>query len=136
MTSIGLKVIFNGNCREAVAFYAQAFGQELPPISTYAEQESFEPDFQVSDYMKSRVRSAVLHIAGNPIEFCDTPDAFGLVCGNNMQLTVTCENPGEAKRAFERLSEGGEVEVAFHLAEGRYYGALTDRYHTDWLIRA
>lgn len=136
--ALGISIIFDGNCREAVSFYAKVFEQELPPFLTYAQAEcdASNPNMQVPDRMRQRVKSTVLNIADTPIEFCDTPDAFGHACESNVQLTVLCEDPGGAKQVFNRLSDGGEVEVDFHLAEGRYYGVIKDQFHTGWIIKA
>lgn len=135
--SVGIKLIFAGNCQEAVSFYAKAFEQDIPDFLTYAGWKSNDPNYLVSDKMRSRVRSTIMNIAGSSVELCDTPDGYGFICGNNMQLTVTYENPDEARAVFDRLSEAGQVDAVFQQThDGRYYGLVEDRFQISWAIQA
>ena len=131
-------ISFDGNCREAVTFYAKLFGQDTPRFLTYDEGgASLGPDRQVSNIMKSRVLSTSLHIADAVVEFCDSPDAFGFIRGNHMFLTVTYENPDEAEIVFDLLSDQGYVDVPFSRTQGgNYYGSVEDRFHTCWIIKS
>jgi PhnB protein len=42
---VAVYINFNGNCREAVQFYADVFNTEKPESMTFAEMQP-DPDFQ------------------------------------------------------------------------------------------
>ena len=42
--AINIYINFNGNCREAVEFYAQVFGTKAPKIMTYQELVDYPVD--------------------------------------------------------------------------------------------
>lgn len=135
---VSVSVMFDGNCREAVSFYADVFEQECPAFLTYAQGGALpNPDFQVSGSMQSRVRQAVVHIEGTPVRFCDTPEAFCFSHGSGVALTLTYENPQEARIIFDRLSKGGSVDIPFQQTQdGKYYGLVEDQFRISWVIQA
>ncbi len=137
LMAFSISISFNGNCRQAVAFYAKVFEQDISSILTYgAGAASFLPDVQASPQMKSRIMSAPLCIAGTTVEFCDTPSAFGFNQGNNIFLTVCYEEPHEAKKIFDRLSEDGEIYIPFSKIQENYYGILEDKFNLCWIVKA
>lgn len=136
--SFNLSINFNGNCREAVAFYAKVFGQEEPYILTYAEGDaSFDPNFIVSEKMKDWVMFTQLEISGTIFEFSDMPDTFEFIRGNSMHLTLTFTDIEEAKNIFSHLSENGQVAVPFSEISGQgFYGMLGDQFGIGWIVKA
>ena len=54
-------IIFNGNCREAVEFYAQVFETEKPQIMTFGESPS-DPKFPLPEEAKDLVMHTRLNI--------------------------------------------------------------------------
>ena len=52
--TIDAYLVFNGNCREAAKFYAQAFETEKPQIMTFGESHS-DPSFQIPEEAKDLV---------------------------------------------------------------------------------
>lgn len=132
--SFSISVIFNGNCREAVTFYASVFEQDNPAFVTYADRP-LNKGFQVSDKMKSRVMKADLNIEGTLVEFCDTADAFGFDRGNGVCLNITYKDLEKANIIFDRLSQEGQVEIPFNnICKDKYYGRVEDKFRTSWVI--
>lgn len=67
-------VNFNGNCREAVNFYAQVFGLEEPAIMTYGEAP-LDSQMLVTEEIKYLVMHTSLTIFGTVVMFMDiTPE--------------------------------------------------------------
>lgn len=134
--SFCVTIQFNGNCREAVTYYAKVFGQPVPSILTYEHGEALlSSEFQIPAKMKSCVMQSRLYIEGTPVEFCDTPDTFGFCKGENMFLNVTYKKYDKANRVFDLLSQDGEVDVPFvQMKDGMYFGMLKDRFHVRWNI--
>ncbi len=135
--SFSLSINYDGNCRDAVTFYAKVFEQEVPSFLTYAEGEVLLSSVnQIPEKMKSRVMRTCLNIAGTPVEFYDIPDTFGFFQGNNMVLNISCKDAKKAKKIFELLSENGAVDIPYtQIKDGRYYGMLEDKFHMHWMIK-
>jgi len=133
-----MSINFNGNCREAVLFYAGVFHQEVPHFLTYSEGDtSFDPNFQVSEDMKDLIMNTSLNIAGTIVEFSDMPDTFEFIRGNSMFLTVICQDPEEARKVFVQLSENGQAAVPFSQIPGQgWYGMVSDKYQLGWILKA
>ena len=127
--NFSIDLIFNGNCREAVTFYAKVFGQETTHFTTYGESDtSFDPNVQMSEKGKTLIRSTSLNIAGSVVLFHDMPDNFEFIRGNNFGVVVSYDNTDEAKAVFDHLSENGQVFVPFTEIPGQgKFGLLVDR---------
>lgn len=91
--SFSVFVNFNGNCREAVMFYATVFNQAMPVFFTYGEVDtSFDPNVQMSEEGKKLVMDTSLSIMGTTVGFSDMPDNFEFIRGNSMMLAITCSS--------------------------------------------
>ncbi|MDL2237634.1 VOC family protein [Christensenellaceae bacterium OttesenSCG-928-K19] len=136
--SFSVFINFNGNCREAVTFYADVFGQPLPYFLTYGEGDaSFDKNVQVSEKSKDRIMNTGIMIAGTMVGFSDMPENFDFVRGNSMMLSITYDAMDIAEEAFTRLSENGDVHVEFDFVPGQgHYGMLTDQFGLTWAIRS
>lgn len=61
--SVDVYINFNGNCREAVEFYAEVFGTEKPQIMTFGEAPP-PPEFALPEEAKNLVMHTRLNISG------------------------------------------------------------------------
>lgn len=125
---------FDGNCREAVEFYAKVFHSEKPQIMRYGDAPS-NPDFPIPDDVKDRVIHTFLKIKGSTVMFSDVPPGMPLTEGNNISLVVGLQNKDEMKAIFNQLKDGGKVRM--ELGEtfwSPYYGMLTDRFGIGWQL--
>ena len=66
----------------------------------------------------------------------DVPRGMGTVtAGNNCYVCLSPDSLGEAKRVFDGLSGGGEVEMPFDKQFwGDYFGSFTDKYGIRWMV--
>lgn len=133
-----LSICFNGTCREAVAYYAKLFELEPPKFMTYGEMDtSFDPNVQMSESGKEKISHAELNIGGVNIAFCDMPDNFEFVQGNNVMLGIKSQGIEEANSVIQALGEGGSIDVPLiKIPSGGYYGMATDRFGITWKILA
>ena len=136
--SLSINIMFSGNCREAVIFYAKVFEQETPHFITYGESNTyFDPNVQVSEEGSKHIMSASLNIADSIVNFNDMPDNFEFVHGNNFGITIFYDSVDEAKVIFDRLSEKGQVFVPFtEIPEQGKYGMLADQFDIMWTVKA
>ncbi len=130
--AVNIYINFDGNCREAVTYYAEIFGTDVPVMMTFGEGPA-DPAYPMPEEAKGRVMHTALEIAGTLVMFSDTFPGMPLVQGNNINLTVTTDDKGSITVWYDQLKEGGSVEM--ELAEtffSKWYGSLTDKYGIHW----
>ncbi|MFD1705965.1 VOC family protein [Siminovitchia sediminis] len=132
--AVEVYLVFDGNCREAVEFYAEAFDTAPPQIMTFGEAPS-NPDYPVPDEAKDRVMHARLTIEGSNVMFSDTFPGSTIKSGNNITLAVLSSDIEKLKSAFHKLREGGSVEMELQETFwSKCYGKLTDKFGIGWQI--
>ena len=125
---------FEGNCREAIEFYASVFGVEMPELFLYGDMPSACPnDFPFPEEAKAFVAHAMFDIRGNAVMFSDVPPGMPLAKGQNVSLIVTSCDIEEIKTLFGRMKEGGTVEMDLQETFwSKCYGSLIDRFGVSW----
>lgn len=131
MAQLNPYLTFNGNCREAMTFYANCLGGELNFQSIGESPMAGQMPEKMKDcILHSTLRTGELEIMGTD---CVPPG--GLLRGNSVSLSLQCSSEAEIRKAFEKLSEGG---TPTHPLENTFWGALfgglTDRYGNHWLL--
>jgi PhnB protein len=126
-------LIFNGNCREAVEYYAEVFGTEKPQIMTFGDTPP-SPDYQTPEEVKNLVMHTFLTISGSKIMFSDNYPGAPFTQGNNITLALVSNNMDEIVPPFNKLKEDGG-KVGMELQEtfwSKCYGQITDKYGIHW----
>ncbi|MGH9282423.1 MAG: VOC family protein [Acidimicrobiales bacterium] len=126
---------FAGNCREAFTRYQEIFGGELDML-TMADMPGDAgpaPEGPRAD----AVMHAALTIGDRPLMGADDP--MGSFDGRNSGMCVSCsvDDAGDAKRVFDALAEGGQVQMP--IGETFFspaFGMCTDRFGTPWMVMA
>jgi PhnB protein len=124
-------ITFDGDCRQALEFYAGVFKQEMPThIMTYGENPA-----GAAETDKERILYATLPLCGSNVMFSDCPSGFHSIKGNNIMLTVGLSDEDEIRRLYAALASGGEIGMP--LAKtffSELFGMLTDRFGVIWQI--
>jgi PhnB protein len=125
---------FDGNCREAMAFYKECLGGEL-------NIQAVE-DTPAADQMPPDARKKIIHAAlmrGEPKEVVlmasDWMGGGAFVPGNSISLSIPCTSEEEIKTLFGRLSAGGKITQP--LADqfwGATFGSLVDKFGIAWML--
>ena len=132
--AVEVYLIFKGNCREAVEFYAEAFKTEKPEMMTYGEAPQ-NPEYATPEEVKNLIMHARLTISGSNVMFSDTYPGSPYVVGNNVTLAVVSKNLDEIQRAFDKLKEGGKVELELQETFwSKAYGKLRDKFGVEWQL--
>ena len=120
-------ITFNGNCAEAMDFYASVLGG-TPDVSTFREF-GMEAD-------------GVMHAS------LDTPAGFHLFAsdfvegmgeplqqGNNLQVSISGDDSDALRGYWEGLSDGSQVLMPLERQPwGDDYGLLVDRFGVQWHV--
>lgn len=123
---------FQGNCREAVLFYAEVFGQQEPYIMTFGETPQ-DPNHPLPEAARDLVMHARLNILGSRVMFSDVFPGMPYTLGNHISLSLISRDQDALKDAYHKLKEGGQVMM--ELQETFWsplYGSLTDRFGITW----
>jgi PhnB protein len=91
----------------------------------------------LSDEEKNRVMHVALPIGDDMLMASDIVPSMGhkLVVGNNNYVSVFPDSREQADTFFNKLSEGGQVEMP--MADqfwGDYFGSLKDKFGVCWMI--
>ena len=125
---------FNGNCREAVEYYAEVFGTEKPQIMTFGDAPP-NPGYQLPEEAKNLVMHARLTISGSNVMFSDTFPGSPFTQGNNITLAFVSKDLDEIKSVFSKLKEGGTVGMELQETFwSKCYGQVTDKFGIGWQL--
>ena len=123
---------FNGNCREAVEFYAEVFKTEKPQIMLYGDAPSDE-GFPLTEETKNLVMHTTLKIKGSTVMFSDVPPGMPFVAGNNISLIIDSKDMDEIKSMFNKLKAAGTVGMDLQETFwSKCYGFVTDKFGVGW----
>jgi PhnB protein len=122
---------FDGNCEEAVNFYAATLGGKiimmLKPEDTPAGPEC-APEF------KSKIMHARMTIGDSVLMASDCPPGRYDV-PKGMSVNISVDSPAEADRIYAALAEGGKetmpIEETFW---AQRFGMCIDRFGTPWMV--
>lgn len=130
--AVDVYINFNGNCREAVTFYAQVFGTEQPHIMSFGDTPP-DPSFPLPEEAKDLVMHARLNINGSTVMFSDVFPGMPFVVGNNISLSIVTTDIDEVKSLFDKLKEGGKVGMELQETFwSKCYGNVIDQFGIEW----
>ncbi len=120
-------ITFNGNCAEAMGFYASVLGGEPQVMS-----------FRDSGMDADGVMHAALDTpAGFHIFASDTLEGMGqpLQQGNNLQISLSGDDAEALRGYWDGLSDGGQVVMPLERQMwGDDYGLVVDKFGVQWHV--
>ena len=130
MKEITAYLNFDGNCRQAMTFYAKCLGTELELMSFS------QAPMDVPKGAEDRIMHARLTKNGSPVLMAsDTPPGMPLHAGNNFYVSVNCESMQEIERLFAALGEKGKFTMPLqNMFWGAHFGMLTDQFGINWMF--
>lgn len=134
MMQIESYLFFGGNCEEALAFYKRCLGGEIVTLMRY--EGSPMDNAQMPAEWKQKVLHSTFETEGARFMASDTMPGQPKPSYSGFAMSLFI--PGEAdkaRRAFEALSEGGQVTMPFAPPFwGGHFGMLTDRFGVPWMV--
>ena len=125
---------FNGNCREAVEFYAKVFKSEVHNLMTYGDAPP-DPSYTLAEADRDRIMYAGIPMGGMTVMFMDYPSGSEMITGNNINPTISVDDKDEVTRMFNELKEGGEVHIELQSTFfSEWYGMVEDKFGVIWQI--
>lgn len=119
-------ISFDGNCAEAMDFYAQALG------GTVQSMTFRQAGMDVDGIMHASLDTP----AGFHIFACDSVEGMGeRVPGNNVQVSPSGDEADALQGYWDALSEGGETTIPLQPQMwGDTDGQLVDRFGIVWHV--
>lgn len=125
-------LVFDGNCAEAMRFYAAVLGAKLD-LMTFGQSPMPE---QMPPAARERIMHARLALEGNGSLYGgDCPPGVPYQGIHGVSIALSYDTTHEARRVFDALAQGGKVGMPFgptFWAKG--FGMVTDRFGCPWLI--
>jgi len=129
-----LFINFDGNCREAVEFYAKVFKSSVNNLMTYGEAPP-DPNYPVAEADKDRVIYAGVPMGNIVVMFSDVPAGSEFIKGNNISPTVSVDDKDEVTRIFNELAAEGEVYMPLgQTFFSELFGMVEDKFGVIWQI--
>ena len=125
---------FGGQCREAIAQYAKAFGGEITCLVSY--RDANDPAYMplLTEAQKDWIYHAELLLDGQRIIMSDHADIAFQTCYSNF-LTIMYDTKEEVQRAYAVLQEGSTT--IYPMAATPYSSCrvvFVDRFGIRWGI--
>ena len=124
---------FAGNCRQAFTRYQEIFGGDLRLLTMAdAPSDAGSPPPGVNP---DAIMHAALVTTDGMLMGADDPS--GNFDGRVNGMCVNCElaDAGEAKRVFEALADGGQIQMPLgQTFFSPAFGMCTDRFGTPWMV--
>src|SRR5712675_1647127 len=124
---------FNGNCAEAMRFYAAALGGKLEILMSGADSPMAA---QIPQEFAQRILHARLALGGGGYLYAgDAPAHVPYQGIHGVSLTLNYDSVAEAQRIFDKLAAGGTVTMAMQPSFwAKSFGMLVDKFGTAWIV--
>jgi PhnB protein len=129
MEEINAYLVFNGNCREAMSFYAKALGADLHSFP-FADMPGGAPPGVGDRLMHARLSKGKAVLMAS-----DNMPGMPFEQGNNFSVSIQFGNAQEAERCFNALAESGKVTMPMQETFwASRFGMLTDQFGINWML--
>ena len=136
---------FDGQCAEAMAFYAHVFGGKVLHQSTFADLPPGENMPPLPEAAKQRILHAQLQIGAQSLMASDSfpapPGQSADTCAGGyrkpqgMWVSIGVDSLAQGQEVFSALAEGGQVGMPFAATFwSPGFGMVTDRFGTPWMV--
>ncbi len=123
-------ITFDGNCEEALNFYAGCLGGKIIYMQYYDEAAAFGSEAFRSKVMHSEFKAGPVHFMA-----CDRSSDQRVHFGTNLTLYISFDTREEQERTFGQLSRGGKIQLApEETIYGATVGVLTDPFGIHWML--
>jgi PhnB protein len=122
---------FNGTAERAIKLYEGALGAKSDNVMRFGDAVGMD----VPSDAKNRIMHARLHLDGAVIMLSDTTPSMSPPAGNNVHVSLDCDDVDDMRKKFEALSAGGKVTMPLQdTFWGATFGMLTDAFGINWMF--
>jgi PhnB protein len=130
MKEVNAYLIFNGNCREAMAFYQKCLGGDLR-VTTFGDMPG-----NIPPEAKALIAHARIVEGGGPILMAsDNMGAPPVAHGENFFVSIACDSSQETEKLFGALSANGKIKMPpQETSWAERFTIFTDQFGINWMI--
>ncbi|WP_337052848.1 VOC family protein [Pseudoxanthomonas sp. USHLN014] len=125
-------LFFNGNCREAMRFYAQTLDGAVVAMATVGEAP---PDARMPGMPDEAVMHAMVIAGGVTLMASDACPPQDYTPPHGMSVSLQLDDVAQAERLYAALAEGAQIQLPLgptFWSPG--FAMLTDRFGTPWML--
>jgi PhnB protein len=124
---------FDGNCADAMRFYANVLDGKLEIMMSGADSPMAA---QIPPEFADRILHARLRLKdGSYLYGGDAPTQMPYKGIHGVSITLVYNTVAEAREIFNKLAEGGKVQMAMAPSFwAKSFGMLVDKFGTPWIV--
>jgi PhnB protein len=127
-------LFFNGNCERAIEFYRKALGAEVEMMMRFKESPEPPPPGTVPPGFENKIVHASFRVGQTSVMASDGCSAEKATF-EGFSLSLSVPNEAEADRAFNALSDGGQITMQLTKTFwSPRFGMLKDQFGIGWMI--
>jgi PhnB protein len=125
---------FDGRCEEALEFYKRTIGAKVTALMRWTEAP--ESQCMVGPGNENKIMHSSFQVGETEILASDGR-CTGQPSFQGISLTLTAANDAEAKRLFNALTDGGQVQMPLDKTFfASSFGMVADRFGVSWMVIA
>ena len=123
-------LMFNGNCEEAMNFYAEATNGTIESLVRYSDTQ-----MPCSEEYKNKIMHGIMLINGTKVMFSDASENRAIQFGDNFSLALDFQGEATMHVLFKGPSAGGIVTMPIqNTFWGAQFGMCKDKFGVSWMF--
>lgn len=129
-------LFFDGRCEEAIEFYRKTIGAELGMMMRFKDSPESCPEGTMPPGYENKVMHAAMQIGSSTVMASDG-HCTGKPNFQGFGLSLEAKDDADAKRLFEALGEGGQVQMPLDKTFfASSFGMVADKFGVTWMVIA
>jgi PhnB protein len=127
-------LFFDGRCEEALDFYRKALGAQVGMMMRWKDSPEPCPEGTIPPGSENKVMHASVQIGGTTVMASDGR-CGGAPTFQGFSLSLDAASDAEAKRLFDALSDGGQVQMPLGKTFfASSFGMVADKFGVPWMV--
>jgi PhnB protein len=127
-------LFFDGRCEEAIEFYRKTIGAQVGMLMRFKDSPEPCPEGAVPPGSENKVMHASLQLGATTVMASDGR-CTGAPSFHGFSLSLDAASDAEAKRLFDALSEGGQVQMPLDKTFfASSFGMVADKFGVSWMV--
>ena len=129
-------LFFDGRCEEAIEFYRKTLGADVDMLMRWKDAPESPPEGAIPPGSDNKVMHAKLRIGDTAVMASDGR-CSGAPQFQGFALSVGASSDAEAKKLFDALSAGGQVQMPLGKTFfASSFGMVADKFGVSWMVIA
>jgi PhnB protein len=127
-------LFFDGRCEEAIEFYRKTIGAQVGMLMRWKDSPEPCPEGAIPPGSENKVMHASLQIGDTTVMASDGR-CTGAPTFQGFSLSLDAASDDEAKRLFDALSDGGQVQMPLGKTFfASSFGMVADKFGVPWMV--